>query len=292
MADPGTFCDRTLSALIAFQSDYGIRVDGRCDEQTWGALEEASWTLGDRLLYPRTPMLRGEDVADLQARLSRLGFNCGRADGIFGPRTARAVSDFQQNCGLDITGVCGPDDVLTLARVGGHSGTGPGIAMVREAIALGDGAPHERRVAVGQFGSLSPVAHAITRRLRENHPLTIGVDGDASRQAEAANRYDADAYVGLEPSESGRCVVSFFSVPTFESVGGRSLAERVCAALNRRLPEFGTTIEGARLPVLRETRMPAVLVSLGPPETVSVCIPPIVATVSDAVEQWIVEPLA
>lgn len=255
-------------------------------------MEEASWSLGDRLLYPRKPMLRGDDVADLQAQLSRLGFNCGRADGIFGPRTAQAVSDFQQNCGLPVTGVCGPDEVLALGRVGGHSGTGPGIAVVRETLALSQGSPRERRVAVGQFGALSPVAHAITRRLRESHPLAIGVDGDASRQAEAANRYEADAYVGLEPAESGRCTVSFYSVPTFESVGGRSLAERICDALNRRLPEFGTTVEGVRLPVLRETRMPAVLISLGPPETVAVCIPPIVATISDAVERWIVEPLA
>lgn len=281
-----------MAALLAFQASYGLRVDGRCDDLTWDALEEASWTLGDRLLYPRTPMLRGDDVADLQNRLSRLGFNCGRADGIYGPRTAQATSDFQQNCGIPVTGVCGPEDVLALQRVGGHSGTGPGIAMVRETISLDRTTPRERRVAVGQFGALSAVAHSITRRLRENHPLTIGVDGDASLQAEAANRYEADAYVGLEPSESGRCVVSFYSVPTFESVGGRSLAERICGALNRRLPEFGTSVEGVRLPVLRETRMPAVVVSLGPPETVAVCIPPIVATISDAVEQWIVEPLA
>ena len=33
------------------------------------------------------PNLRGEDVAELQRILARLGFDCGRVDGIFGPDT-------------------------------------------------------------------------------------------------------------------------------------------------------------------------------------------------------------
>ena len=57
---------------------------GRCDELTWTALVEAGWTLGDRLLMITAPNLRGEDVAELQRILARLGFNCGRVDGIFG----------------------------------------------------------------------------------------------------------------------------------------------------------------------------------------------------------------
>ena len=33
------------------------------------------------------PNLRGEDVAELQRILARLGFDCGRVDGIYGPDT-------------------------------------------------------------------------------------------------------------------------------------------------------------------------------------------------------------
>ena len=47
--------------------------------QTWSALVEAGRRLGDRFLYRRTPMLRGDDVAELQQRLSALGFD--RAGG-------------------------------------------------------------------------------------------------------------------------------------------------------------------------------------------------------------------
>ena len=45
-------------------------------------------------------MQRGDDVADLQQRLSTLGFDTGRVDGIFGDRTSRALAEFQRNAGL------------------------------------------------------------------------------------------------------------------------------------------------------------------------------------------------
>jgi N-acetylmuramoyl-L-alanine amidase len=60
------------------------------------------------------PNLRGDDVAELQAMLARLGFDCGRVDGIFGPGTLRALEDFQRNCGLYDDGICGPDTVKAL----------------------------------------------------------------------------------------------------------------------------------------------------------------------------------
>ena len=39
------------------------------------------------------PMLRGDDVAELQVLLSQLGFNPGRIDGIFGPTTGDALAE-------------------------------------------------------------------------------------------------------------------------------------------------------------------------------------------------------
>mgnify|MGYP000449767565 CR=1 FL=1 len=51
-----------------------------CDETTWTALVEANWKLGDRLLFLTSPNLRGDDIAELQHGLSRLGFDCGRVE--------------------------------------------------------------------------------------------------------------------------------------------------------------------------------------------------------------------
>ena len=75
---------------------------------------EASWQLGDRplRLSPRT--CAATTSATLQTALGRLGFDCGRVDGIFGPATARALEDFQRNCGLDVDGVCGTATVRAL----------------------------------------------------------------------------------------------------------------------------------------------------------------------------------
>ncbi len=83
--DPdGIFGAGTKAAVEGFQYRRGLRVDGVCGPQTWAALVEAGLRLGDRFLYLRRPMLRGDDVADLQRRLSALGFDSGRVDGIFG----------------------------------------------------------------------------------------------------------------------------------------------------------------------------------------------------------------
>ena len=63
------------------------------------------------------PYLRGDDVAELQVRLARLGFNPGRIDGIFGPLLEAALGDFQGNCGLEVNGTLTRRTLLELTRV-------------------------------------------------------------------------------------------------------------------------------------------------------------------------------
>ena len=99
---------------------------------TWQALVEASWNLGDRTLYLRSPNLRGDDVAQLQRQLGTLGFDPGRVDGIFGPDTAHALAEFQRNVELIADGVCGADSVRALRRLGARSEAGPAVSVVRE----------------------------------------------------------------------------------------------------------------------------------------------------------------
>jgi len=57
---------------------------------------------------------RGEAVKKLQENLNRLGFNCGAADGIFGPNTEAAVRAFQKAYGLAVDGIAGP---ATLGKI-------------------------------------------------------------------------------------------------------------------------------------------------------------------------------
>lgn len=44
------------------------------------------------------------EVSGVQGRLNNLGFDCGPVDGIFGPRTQRALKRFQASVGLQATG--------------------------------------------------------------------------------------------------------------------------------------------------------------------------------------------
>ena len=85
----GTFGDNTEAAVRAFQTSRQIRIDGIVGPETWSALVESGFVLGDRLLYLQSPNLRGDDVVALQHTLNRLGFDAGREDGILGPRRRR-----------------------------------------------------------------------------------------------------------------------------------------------------------------------------------------------------------
>ena len=131
-AEVGFFCESTESALREFQRVRGLRTSGSCDEDTWRAIVEASWKLGDRLLMLVAPNLRGDDVSELQASLGKLGFDSGRVDGILGPQTSRALEDFQHNSGLYVDGVCGPGTVRALHVLARQTGSGPGVPAVRE----------------------------------------------------------------------------------------------------------------------------------------------------------------
>jgi lysozyme family protein len=110
----GVFLGATCAAVAAFQAEHHLDEDGEVGPLTWAALVDATFTLGDRLLYLRYPYLHGHDVRALQSALSVLGFATGEIDGIFGSFTERAVHDFQENVAIAADGVVGPETVRAL----------------------------------------------------------------------------------------------------------------------------------------------------------------------------------
>jgi len=107
------------TAVRAFQQSRGIGVDGLVGDETWGSLDAARWRLGARTLYHSVPdALVGEDVRALQERLLEMGYDTGRADSVYGARTARAVAQFQREVGLTPDGSCGPQTMKALRRLG------------------------------------------------------------------------------------------------------------------------------------------------------------------------------
>ncbi len=111
------FDEATSKAIRAFQQARGLSVSGLIDSPTEKVLEEARWKLGDRSLRIQEPVMRGDDVAALQARLVEMGFNPGRVDGIYGAFTEASVKEFQKSVGIVSDGVCGPGTVISLMRL-------------------------------------------------------------------------------------------------------------------------------------------------------------------------------
>lgn len=113
----GVFLGETYEAVRSFQHARRLAEDGVVGPETWAALVDATFTLGDRLLYLRLPYFHGADVRTLQGALNVLGFACGRPDAIFGAYTERAVREFQANTGQPADGIVGPDTVRSVLRL-------------------------------------------------------------------------------------------------------------------------------------------------------------------------------
>jgi N-acetylmuramoyl-L-alanine amidase len=291
---PGSFGPGTEEAVRRFQTARGLRVDGICGDQTWASLVEAGYELGDRLIYLRSPMLRGDDVAALQRQLGGLGFDAGRVDGIFGPATAGALRDFQRNAGLHVDGICGRVTAAELVRLGTRATATPTVATVKEVEAL-RAAPQslfDRRIAIGASGGLTPLARALTRALTDAGAVVVVLHHpNESTQAVEANEFKAEVYLGLVTVDHAERTAAFYSTEAFESVGGRRLAGMVLETLPGELFPVPGEARGMRVPVLRETRMPAVVCELGPPSLVVEHGARLAACLAEAVTGWLQSPL-
>ena len=109
---------------------------------------------------------RGGEVTQIQQRLSQLGYDPGKADGIFGDRTLAAVKAFQRDYGLTVDGIAGKNTLAALGITGG-GGSGGGysgysdsdIQLLASIIsAESRGEPYTGQVAVGAV-ILNRIAH-------------------------------------------------------------------------------------------------------------------------------------
>ncbi len=263
------FGDDTLSAVVSFQKAKGLAPDGIVGPDTWRSLYEAGYRFGDRLLLLRRPMMRGEDVSELQSRLNSLGFDSGKVDGVFGSETERAVLDFQHNRGLAEDGKVGPSVITEMFLVTRGEmkegrdairerewlrGLAPTMAGARIYLDAGCRTELETRTAweaaTGaalklQEGGSSPV-------LSRSH----GVKLPERVRARRANRFGVDLIVAFQLNEAGEDRVFYFASELSRSEAGSMLAEAVAK-------HTGAKVEGRANALLKETRAPAIIVSCG-----------------------------
>ncbi|MGH9164499.1 MAG: N-acetylmuramoyl-L-alanine amidase [Acidimicrobiales bacterium] len=290
----GSYQQGTEASVQAFQGERGLRVDGICGRQTWSSLVEAGFTLGDRLLYLRQPMLRGDDVAALQRHLGALGFDAGRVDAIFGPRTEAALSEFQRNAALVVDGVSGPATLQILERLGGRVAGRQPVAVVREMERLRQ-SPRTlagTHVVLGDGGGMHAPISAIARVLgAAGARVTVLNHPDQSEQAQEANATGAQVFVGLVlDGASDGCTSAYYAGHRFESPAGQRLAELVQATIPPALGIADRGTHGMAVPVLRETRMPAVLCELGPPTAVVAESATLAQSFTHLMDIWVAAP--
>ncbi len=286
------FDEATERAVRHFQQIRGLSVDGRVGEETYRALGEARWSLGDRVLRydPERPM-RGDDVTNLQERLLELGYDAGRADGILGPETELGLRAFQRDYGLTSDGTCGPATLRALRQLG-RKVTGGRPQLLRQSASLVESGPHliGRRIVVdpGHGGAetgytagetteadlVLDLAYRIEGRLAAAGAsvyLTRGRDQDPSdaERTAFANDAGADLFLSLHmeahTSEHARGVASYYygTGSGVSSTVGEQFASLVRREIVARTGMLDLGSHPKTWDLLRMSRMPAVRIDCG-----------------------------
>lgn len=284
------------SAVRQFQQERGIAVDGIVGPQTFRRLEEARWQLGDRVLaYLPGHLVVGDDVLGLQERLTGLGFQPGRPDGIFGIRTDHAVREFQLNTGLPTDGTAGPETFRALARLT-RAVSGGASTLLREqqafdvlrtgvthkVVLIDAGPDHLHRGHSANGVSEADIALDIARRVEGRLAAlgtTVLVTGparsghtsfDESARAAIANEVNSDVVISLHcdthSSDYANGMAAFyFGVLSgrTNSIGGQKLAELLLDEIEVRTNALNCGAHPKTWDLLRLTRMPAVHLDLG-----------------------------
>jgi N-acetylmuramoyl-L-alanine amidase len=269
--------------IRSFQQERGLHITGELDSATLRALEESRWKLGDRSLNLQpSPMMHGDDIATLQSRLTEMGFNCGRVDGIFGPMTESAVKEFQKSVGAKVDGRCGPATIIALLRLTKTISGGTPAVLRESATQKNRGPALANKVIVLDPGSGVEEAEImldIARRV-EGRLLALGAtvfltrgalnNPSESERIAFANQSNADLLISIHgeinSSAQARGVATFFygsDAHGIHSVVGERFASLVQREIAARTDLLNCRTHSKTWDLLRLTEAPAIRVEVG-----------------------------
>ncbi|GAA1966413.1 N-acetylmuramoyl-L-alanine amidase [Amycolatopsis minnesotensis] len=279
-------------AVRGFQQRRGLITDGVVGPATYRVLRGASYHLGSRpLAHLMSAPVTGDDVFALQERLTELGYDASRPDGVFGASTERALRDFQRDYGLIIDGICGAATVRALRQLSPRARGGRPV-FLREQEQVRRAGPRLRgkRIVIdpGHGGAdpgieasglrESDLAWDLARRL-EGRMKAAGMEALISRgrehgpteaeRAKFANEAGADLFLSLHcdrnPSPHAHGVASFHfgNGHGTTSTVGELLAGFIQRELAARTGLLDCRTHAKTWEILRLTRCPAVRMEIG-----------------------------
>lgn len=280
-------------AVREFQQSRGLTVSGIINLATLNALEEARWKLGERSInYASAMPMRGDDIAVLQTRLTEMGFDCGRVDGVFGVRTERAVQEFQKSVGVKVDGKCGPATITALMRLTRTVSGGVPSLLREDAVRRDSGPSLANKIIVldpscgGDFLGIcaneveeSEIVFDIAQRL-EGRLLALGVSvfltrGKSNALSELeriafANENNPDLIVSFHvdeyPSQTAHGVATYYygsQAHGIHSVVGERFASLVQREICARTDLLNCRSHPKTWDLLRLTKSPTVRIDLG-----------------------------
>src|SRR5690606_22952264 len=89
------FTANTEKAVREFQSAAGLRQTGQIDDKTFERLKGVNKRIQKSGGTTVGPGQRGARARQIEQRLSKLGYDVGKVDGVFDTQTGRAVQKFK-----------------------------------------------------------------------------------------------------------------------------------------------------------------------------------------------------
>jgi N-acetylmuramoyl-L-alanine amidase len=286
------FDEAVEHAVRSFQQQRGLITDGVVGPATYRALRDATYQLGARpLAYLVSAPVSGDDVLRLQEKLLELGYDAGRANGVFGAQTEVALRGFQRDWGLTVDGICGAETVRALRQLSPRaSGGRPVLLREQERVRRAGPRLRGKRIVIdpghggtdrgASFGGIheADLMYDLARLL-EGRMVATGMEAlltrgpgqcpDEGERAHFANEEGADLFLSLHsdsnasPLAQGVATFHFGTVHGTTSTLGETLAGFIQRELAVRTRMLNCRTHPKTWDTLRLTRCPAVRVEVG-----------------------------
>jgi len=210
--------EKTVEAIKAFQSRYGLKVDGIAGSATMNKIRSI---VDPNYVAPATSQAASSDVEKAQTMLKALGFYSGQITGNIGSKTKAAIKAFQNKYGLDDTGI---PDAGTLAKLQSvYGGGNEPQSSVQESVSVEDVRKAQTMLkALGLYygditGNVGTKTKTAIKKFQEKYGLTqSGIPGAQTLEKLQAV-YAGENEESSEPEEE-EADEGAFNMETFTSL--------------------------------------------------------------------------